>query len=87
MVTTANDAGVRVVELVPEPLAAAFGAGLPVEEPEGSMLIECGAGTTEVGVLSLGALCVQRSVRIGGHALNQAIIDHLHSRNKFLIGQ
>lgn len=87
LVTTANDAGVRVVELVPEPLAAAFGAGLPVEEPEGSMLIECGAGTTEVGVLSLGALCVQRSVRIGGHALNQAIIDHLHSRHKFLIGQ
>ncbi|RYE51934.1 MAG: rod shape-determining protein, partial [Rhizobiaceae bacterium] len=87
LVATASDAGVRVVHLVPEPLAAAFGAGLPVDEPEGSMLIECGAGTTEVVILSLGTLCVQRSVRVGGQALDQAIADHLHSKHKFLIGK
>ncbi|MGE3745034.1 MAG: rod shape-determining protein [Sphingomonadaceae bacterium] len=86
LVTTAQDAGLRVVQLVPEPLAAAFGAGLPVDQAEGSMLIECGAGTTEVVVLSLGALCLRRSVRVGGHALDQAIAEYVHSKHKFQIG-
>lgn len=86
LITTAQDAGVRVVQLVPEPLAAAFGADVPMDGAKGSMLIECGAGTTEVVVLSLGALCLKRSVRVGGQALNQAIADHVHSKHKFRIG-
>jgi rod shape-determining protein MreB len=86
LMSTATDAGLRDVRLVAEPLAAAIGAGLAVTEPHGSMLVECGAGTSEVVVLSLGAICVRRSVRIGGLALDTAIADHLQSRHKFLIG-
>lgn len=86
MLTAANDAGFGDVTLVAEPLAAAMGAGLPVGDPAGSMIIECGAGTTEVAVFSLGGLCVSGSVRIGGAALDRAIADHVHFRHKFLIG-
>ncbi|MEO9133046.1 MAG: rod shape-determining protein [Sphingomonas sp.] len=86
LLSTAADAGLRGVRLVAEPLAAAIGAGLPVTDPQGSMLVECGAGTSEVVILSLGAVCVHRSVRVGGLALDTAIADHLHYRHKFLIG-
>lgn len=86
LMSTATDAGLRDVRLIAEPLAAAIGAGLAVTAPEGLMLLECGAGTTEVVILSLGAVCVRRSVRIGGLALDAAIADHLHSRHKFLVG-
>ncbi len=86
LLTAARDAGIGSVRLVPEPFAAAIGAGLPVGAPTGTMLIECGAGTTEVAVLSLGGICITRSVRIGGATLDQAIADYLHFRHKFLIG-
>lgn len=86
LLTAANDAGFGATTLVAEPLAAAIGAKLPVEAPAGSMIIECGAGTTEVGVFSLGGLCATGSVRIGGATLNRAIADQLHLRHKFLIG-
>jgi len=87
MLTAANDAGFGRVTLVPEPLAAAIGADLPVDDAAGSMVIECGAGTTEVGVFSLGGLCEKGSVRIGGATLDKAIADQLHFRHKFLIGE
>lgn len=87
MLTAADDAGFGGVALVAEPLAAALGADLPVDEPTGSMVIECGAGTTEVAVFSLGGLCETGSVRIGGAALNRAIADKIHLRHKFLIGE
>ncbi|MFA7595580.1 MAG: rod shape-determining protein [Novosphingobium sp.] len=86
MLTAADDAGFGATTLVAEPLAAAIGAQLPVQEPAGSMIIECGAGTTEVAVFSLGGLCETGSVRIGGATLNRAIADQLHLRHKFLIG-
>src|SRR5690606_5747648 len=82
----ARDAGIGSVRLVAEPFAAAIGAGLPVSAATGTMLVECGAGTTEVAVLSLGGICLTRSVRIGGASLNEAIADALHFRHKFLIG-
>jgi rod shape-determining protein MreB len=87
MLTAADDAGLGGATLVAEPLAAAIGAGLPVDEPVGSMVIECGAGTTEVAVFSLGGLCETGSVRIGGETLDRAIADHLHLHHKFLIGE
>lgn len=86
LLTAANDAGIGNVTLVAEPLAAAIGADVPVEEPAGSMIIECGAGTTEVAVFSLGGLCATGSVRIGGATLDRAIADKLHFKHKFLIG-
>ena len=86
MVTAANDAGFGKVRLVAEPLAAAIGAGLPVADAAGSMIIECGAGTTEVAIFSLGGTCETAAVRIGGATLDKAIADHLHLHHKFLIG-
>ena len=86
LLTAANDAGLRAVELLSEPLAAAWGAGLRVDHPRGCMIVECGAGTTEAAVLSLGGICATASVRGGGDALDAAIADHLHFQHKFLIG-
>jgi len=86
LLTAAHDAGFRSAQLVAEPFAAAIGAELPVAEPVGTMIVECGAGTTEVAVLSLGGIVLTRSVRRGGAALDRAIADHLHFRHKFLIG-
>ena len=65
---------------------AAIGAGLPIHEPRGRMLIDCGAGTTEVVIISLGDICLSRSVRIGGDTLDEAIVNHFHSRHHFEIG-
>lgn len=84
--TAATDAGLRKVRLIREPLAAAFGAQLPVDEPTGSMIVECGAGTTEVAVFALGGFCLTRSVRGGGLALNGAIASHIQMHHQFLIG-
>ncbi|MBV1692034.1 rod shape-determining protein [Novosphingobium sp. G106] len=86
MLTAANDAGFGKVSLVTEPLAAAIGAGLQVEDAAGSMVVECGAGTTEVAIFSLGGTCETGTVRIGGASLDKAIADHLHLHHKFLIG-
>lgn len=87
MLTAAHDVGLTSVDLVVEPLAAAMGAGLPVAAAAGSMIIECGAGTTEVAVFALGGVCETGSIRIGGSTLDRAIADHLHLRHKFLIGE
>lgn len=86
LLNAVRDAGLGAVRLVPEPFMAAIGADLPIDEPHGTMIVECGAGTTEVAVLSLGGICLTRSVRIGGASLDQAIADHLHFAHKFLIG-
>lgn len=82
----ATDAGLGAIRLMPEPFAAAIGAGLRVGEARGTMIVECGAGTTEAAVISLGGMCATRSVRIGGHSLDQAIADYLHFEHKFLVG-
>lgn len=85
--SAASDAGIGPVHLVLEPFAAAVGAGLEVDRPRGSIVVECGAGTTEVAIVSLGEICLARTVRIGGATLDQALADHLHMRRKFLIGE
>ncbi len=87
MLTAARDAALNPVCFVPEPLAAAIGADLEIDAPQGKMIVECGAGTTEVAILSLGGICLTRSLRGGGAELDAAIIDYLHSRHKMLIGR
>lgn len=86
LTTAAQDAGLGNIQLVSEPFAAAIGAGLPIDTPHGTLIVECGAGTTEVAILSLGGTCQTRSIRIGGATLDKAISDHLHFRHKFLVG-
>jgi rod shape-determining protein MreB len=84
--TAAADAGIRHVRLVREPLLAALGAALPIADATGSLIVECGAGTTEVGVFSLGGFCLARSARGGGNALDKAIAGYIHAQHHFLIG-
>ena len=87
LMTAARDAGMSSVTLVDETIAAAKGAGIEVEAPNGAMILECGAGLTEAVILSLGGLCGRAAIRKGGDSLDQSILDHLHFKHKFLIGQ
>jgi rod shape-determining protein MreB len=80
------DAGLAEPVLIAETLLAAVGLGLDIDEPRGRMIVDCGAGTTDVAVISLGGICVSKTVRGGGEALDQALIDHLHFRHRFLVG-
>lgn len=86
LVNAAFDAGLGEPELVPEPLLAAIGLGLSIDEARGQMVIDCGAGVTEAVVISLGGICVSKSVRGGGEALDQALSDHLNFHHRFQIG-
>jgi rod shape-determining protein MreB and related proteins len=79
-------AGARHVSLIEEPMAAAIGAGLPVAEAQGSMVVDIGGGTTEVAVLSLGGIVVWESIRVGGYELDDSIIRHVDSDLRLLIG-
>lgn len=83
---SALQAGARVVHLIEEPMAAAMGANLPVEEPIGSMIIDIGGGTTEVAVISLGGIVYAKSVRCAGDAMDEAIIQHIKRKYNLLIG-
>lgn len=84
---SALSAGARKVELIEEPMAAAVGAGLPVAEPTGSMIVDIGGGTTEVAVLSLGGIVYSRSVRVGGDKMDEAIIAYVRRHHNLLIGE
>jgi rod shape-determining protein MreB len=84
---SAESAGARRVFLIEEPMAAAIGAGLPVTEPTGSMVVDIGGGTTEVAVLSLGGIVYSRSVRVGGDKLDEAIIAYIRRNHNLLIGE
>jgi len=82
----AYSAGARWATLIEEPMAAAIGAGLPVAEPTGSMIVDIGGGTSEVAVISLGGIVVARSIRVGGDELDEAIITWVKKEYKLLIG-
>ena len=83
---SAERAGARQAFLIEEPMAAAIGAGLPVTEPSGSMVVDIGGGTTEVGILSLGGIVYSASVRTGGDKMDEAIIAYLRRHHNLLIG-
>ena len=84
---SAESAGARRVYLIEEPMAAAIGAGLPVTEPTGSMVVDIGGGTTEVAVLSLGGIVYSRSVRVGGDKMDEAIIAYIRRNHNLLVGE
>ena len=84
---SALGAGARQVYLIEEPMAAAIGAGLPVAEPTGSMVVDIGGGTTEVGVISLGGIVYASSVRVGGDKFDEAIINYIRRNYGMLIGE
>jgi rod shape-determining protein MreB len=83
----ANNAGASSVYLIEEPMAAAIGAGMPVTEPIGSMVVDIGGGTTEVAVLSLRGLAYTTSVRVGGDKMDEAIVNYVRRNHNLLIGE
>src|ERR1700742_3873958 len=83
----AESAGARRVWLIEEPMAAAIGAGLPVTEPSGSMIVDIGGGTTEVAIISLGGIVYSRGVRVGGDKMDEAIISYMRRHHNLLIGE
>ena len=84
---SAEHAGAREVYLVEEPISAAIGVGLPIQEPSGNMIIDIGGGTTEIAVISLAGIVFSRSIRIGGDELDEAIIEHLKKTYNLMIGE
>ncbi len=84
---SAEAAGSRKVFLIEEAMAAAIGAGLPVTEPTGSMVVDIGGGTSEVAVISLGGIVYARSVRVGGDKMDEAIIGYIRRNHNLLIGE
>ena len=84
---SAESAGAREVYLIEEPMAAAIGAGLPITEPSGNMVVDIGGGTTEVAVISLAGIVYSQSVRVGGDKMDEAIVQHIKRRYNLLIGE
>jgi rod shape-determining protein MreB len=87
IIESAESAGASQVALIEEPMAAAIGAGLPVTEPTGSMVVDIGGGTTEVAVISLGGIVYARSVRVGGDKMDEAIIAYIRRVHNLLVGE
>ena len=83
----AEHAGARSVMIIEEPMAAAIGAGLPIEEPTGNMEVDIGGGTSEVAVISLGGIVAARSIRVGGDEFDSAIIAYIKRKYNLLIGE
>jgi rod shape-determining protein MreB len=82
----AREAGAREATLIVEPRAAAIGAGMPVAEPSGNLVVDVGGGTTEVAVIALGGIVSSRSIRVGGDALDEALAAHIRREHNFVIG-
>lgn len=82
-----QNAGAKRVSIIEEPMAAAIGAGLPVAEPTGSMIVDIGGGTSEVAVISLGGIVTSRSVRVAGDEFDSSIINYIKKKYKLLIGE
>jgi rod shape-determining protein MreB and related proteins len=87
VIRAAQAAGARDAFLIEEPMAAAIGAGLPVADPLGSMVVDVGGGTTEIAVTALGGLAVVHSIRVGGYQMDDAIVRSIDQRERLLIGQ
>ncbi|MFS8572769.1 MAG: rod shape-determining protein, partial [Clostridia bacterium] len=87
VVDATEQAGARKAYPIEEPMAAAIGAGLPVHEPTGNMIVDIGGGTTEVAVISLGGIVTHRSIRIGGDEMDEAIVQHVRRTYNLLIGE
>ncbi len=87
IIESAESAGASQVGLIEEPMAAAIGAGLPVTEPTGSMVVDIGGGTTEVAVISLGGIVYAKSVRVGGDKMDEAIIAYIRRVHNLLVGE
>jgi rod shape-determining protein MreB len=83
----AEKAGARPVQLVAEPIAAALGAGLPIMEPTGTMVVDIGGGTSEIAVISMGCIVASRSVRTAGDAFDMAIVNYIRKKYSLLIGE
>jgi len=84
---SAERAGAREVKLIEEPMAAAIGVGLPIQEPVGNMIIDIGGGTTEIAVISLSGIVFSKSIRIGGDEMDEAIIEYLKKTYNMMIGE
>jgi len=84
---SAERAGARDVFLIEEPIAAAIGVGLPIQEPVGNMIIDIGGGTTEIAVISLAGIVFSKSIRIGGDEMNEAIIEYLKKTYNLMVGE
>lgn len=83
----ALDAGAREANLIEEPMAAAIGAGLPIDGPEGNFIVDIGGGTSEIAVISLGGIVLGRSIRIAGDEMDEAIINYVRLKYSLLLGQ
>ena len=83
----AKQAGATEIDLIEEPMAAAIGAGLPVSEPAGSMIVDIGGGTSEVAIISLGDIVTAQSVRVAGDDMDEAIVSYIRKRHQVLIGE
>ncbi|MEJ5173309.1 MAG: rod shape-determining protein [Hydrogenothermaceae bacterium] len=87
VIDAARQAGAREVYLIAEPMAAAIGAGLPIDAPGGNMIVDIGGGTSEIAVISLSGLVISNSIRVAGDEMNEAIINYLKRNNHILIGE
>ena len=83
----AKQAGATEIDLIEEPMAAAIGAGLPISEPAGSMIVDIGGGTSEVAIISLGDIVTAQSVRVAGDDMDEAIVSYIRKRHQVLIGE
>ncbi|MDR3307026.1 MAG: rod shape-determining protein [Endomicrobium sp.] len=84
---SAEQAGAREVHLIDEPMAAAIGAGIPIQDPEGSMIVDIGGGTTEVAVISLGGMVVAKSLAVAGDKMDEAIVQYFRRKHNLSIGE
>ncbi|MDR1721169.1 MAG: rod shape-determining protein [Endomicrobium sp.] len=84
---SAQQAGAREVHLIDEPMAAAIGAGVPIQEPEGNMIVDIGGGTTEVAVISLKGMVVAKSIDVAGDKMDEALVQHFRRKNNLIIGE